>query len=195
MDAKLIVGLGNPGPRYQWTRHNAGFMVLDRLSSLSGIQVNRKSFAGLSGEGYWKGMRLFLLKPQTFMNLSGKSVAEAMRYYKISLDNLIVLHDDLDIPFGRAKIKMGGGHGGHNGLRSLVDELGGREFTRIRIGIERPRQGDASDYVLSPFNKEQENKLLQLLDGVIDILATLLTEGLSKTMSLYNSRDLLEDSQ
>jgi PTH1 family peptidyl-tRNA hydrolase len=193
MDAKLIVGLGNPGTRYQWTRHNAGFMVLDRLSHVSGIQINRKCFSGTGGEGYWKGIRVFLLKPQTFMNLSGKSVAEAMRFYKISVENVIVVHDDLDVPFGRAKIKIGGGHGGHNGLRSLVCELGSRDFVRIRVGIDRPLHGEATDYVLGAFNRNEEQRLLELLDGIIDMLECLLTEGPEKSMSKFNNRDLLRE--
>jgi PTH1 family peptidyl-tRNA hydrolase len=191
MDSKLIVGLGNPGTRYQWTRHNAGFMVLDRFSHVSGIQINRKCFSGVGGEGSWKGLRLFLLKPQTYMNLSGKSVAEAMRFYKIPVENLIVIHDDLDLSFGKAKIKQGGGHGGHNGLRSLISDIGNRDFVRIRIGIDRPIHGDPTDYVLGTFNKSEEQRLLQLLDGIVDMLECLLTEGLEKSMSKFNNRDLL----
>ena len=145
--AKLIVGLGNPGPKYLWTRHNAGFMVLDRLSALAGIPITRKSFSGLSGEGSFQGERLLLLKPQTFMNLSGRSVGEALHFHKLSLSDLIVVHDDLDIPFGRVKLKEGGGHGGHNGLRSLVQDLGSGQFLRVRVGIGRPLHGDAANHI------------------------------------------------
>lgn len=190
MAAKLIVGLGNPGSRYQWTRHNAGFMVLDRLSHLAGIPVTKKGFSGLCGEGIWQGERVLLLKPLTFMNLSGRSVAEAVRFHKLSLDDVVVIHDDLDIPFGRVKLKKGGGHGGHNGLRSLLSELGSGDFTRIRVGIDRPSRGEVVDYVLTPFSREETGRLLPLLDGAVDILESLLGEGLAKTMSLYNNRDL-----
>jgi PTH1 family peptidyl-tRNA hydrolase len=131
MSITLIVGLGNPGLKYQWTRHNAGFMVLDRLSDLAGIPVARKRYSGLYGEGSWNGAHLLLLKPQTFMNLSGRSVSEAMRFHKLSFKDLVVIHDDLDIPFGSVKLKEGGGHAGHNGLRSLVSELGGGGFVRV----------------------------------------------------------------
>src|SRR6202007_1523719 len=127
--------LGNPGSKYQWTRHNAGFMVLDRFAQLAGISVTKKNFSGLYGEGTFRGERLLLLKPQTFMNLSGRSVAEALRFHKLSLQDLIVIHDDLDIPFGRVKLKEGGGHAGHNGLRSLMQELGNGQFVRLRVGI------------------------------------------------------------
>ncbi len=191
MAVKLLAGLGNPGSRYQWTRHNAGFMVLDRLSALAGIPLARKAFSGLCGEGHWLGNRIILLKPQTFMNLSGRSVAEAARFYKIELNDLIVVHDDLDIPFGRIKMKLGGGNGGHNGLKSLAACLGSGEFIRLRIGIGRPVRGDVVDYVLSSFEKDEMNDLLPVLDGAADMLETLLAEGLPKAMSIYNNKDLL----
>jgi peptidyl-tRNA hydrolase, PTH1 family len=188
--AKLIVGLGNPGPQYSWTRHNAGFMVLDRLSHLSGIPVTKKAFSGLSGDGSWGGERLFLLKPQTFMNLSGRSVRDALRFYKLSLADLIVIHDDLDIPFGRLKFKEGGGHGGHNGLRSLAQELGSSDYLRIRVGIGRPPFGDTVNYVLANFAKNEMDALLEVVDGAVDALELLLKEGLPKAMSIFNSKQL-----
>jgi len=191
MAAKLIVGLGNPGPKYQWTRHNAGFMVLDRLSHLAGIVVSKKNFSGLCGEGSWQGQRLILLKPQTFMNLSGRSVAEALRFHKLSVEDMIVIHDDLDIPFGRVKLKEGGGHAGHNGLRSLAQELSSGAFLRVRVGIGRPLHGDVVNYVLNNFTPEEMSGLPRLLDGVIDLLELLISEGLPKTMSLYNNKELL----
>ena len=191
MAAKLIVGLGNPGPKYQWTRHNAGFMVLDRLAHLAGITVTRKTFSGLYGEGSWAGQRVLLLKPQTFMNLSGRSVAEALRFHKLTLNDLIVIHDELDIPYGQMKLKDGGGHAGHNGLRSLAQDLGGGGYLRLRIGINRPAHGAVADYVLSNFSKEEMKDLPWVLDGAADCLELLLKEGLPKAMSLFNNRDLL----
>lgn len=188
MAAKLIVGLGNPGPQYSWTRHNAGFMVLDRLSRLSGISVTRKAFSGLAGDGNWEGERVYLLKPQTFMNLSGRSVAEALRFYKLSLADLIVVHDDLDIPFGKVKLKEGGGHGGHNGLRSLAQELGSPNYARIRIGIGRPLHGDVVNYVLANFAKEEMDSLLGVLDGALDALEMMLKDGMPKAMSIFNAK-------
>jgi peptidyl-tRNA hydrolase, PTH1 family len=193
MATKLIVGLGNPGPKYQWTRHNAGFMVLDRLSHLAGIPLTRKTFSGLYGEGNYRGERLLLLKPQTFMNLSGRSVNPALHFHRLSLQELIVIHDDLDIPFGQVKLKEGGGHAGHNGLRSLLQELGSGQFTRIRIGIGRPVHDDAADYVLSPFSRDEMGQLPQLLDGVVDLLELLLLEGMPKAMSLFNNKNLLTE--
>ena len=185
------MGLGNPGPKYTWTRHNAGFMVLDRLSELTGIPVTKKNFAGLVGEGTFLGDRLILIKPQTFMNLSGRSAVEALQFYKLTLSDLLVVHDDLDIPFGKVKLKDGGGHGGHNGLRSLQQQLGSGQFARLRVGIGRPVKGDAADYVLSPFSKDEMAGLPLLLDGVVDLLGLVLREGLPKAMSLFNNRDLL----
>ncbi|GFE56383.1 aminoacyl-tRNA hydrolase [Geobacter sp. AOG1] len=190
--AKLIVGLGNPGPKYQGTRHNAGFMVLDCLAREAGIQITRKAFGGFYGEGSFQGERLLLLKPQTFMNLSGRSVSAALRFHKLAPSDLVVIHDDLDIPFGRVKLKDGGGHGGHNGLRSLMQELGGGQFVRVRIGVGRPVHGDAADYVLTNFSHEEQNGLDRLLDGVVSLLAMLMREGLPKTMSLCNNRDFRE---
>ena len=192
MSTKLIAGLGNPGPKYLWTRHNAGFMVLDRFSHLAGIPLTRKNFSGLYGEGDLRGDRLLLLKPQTFMNLSGRSVAAALRFHKLSLQDMIVIHDDLDIPFGCIKIKEGGGHAGHNGLRSLNQELGSGDFIRLRIGIGRPSHGDMADYVLTSFAPEEMAGLPRLLDGVVDALELLIAEGAPKAMSLYHNKYLLE---
>ena len=186
--AKLVVGLGNPGPQYTLTRHNAGFMVLDRLSRLSGIPITRKAFSGIAGDGNWEGERVYLLKPQTFMNLSGRSVAEALRFYKLSLSDLIVIHDDLDIPFGSVKLKQGGGHGGHNGLRSLAQQLGSSEYARIRIGIGRPVHGDVVNYVLTNFEKGEMDVLLEVLDGALDALEMMLKEGMPKAMSIFNAK-------
>ncbi len=192
MGLKLVVGLGNPGNRYQWTRHNAGFMVLDRLSHVSSIPVAKKCFSGLCGEGFWQDNRLLLLKPQTFMNLSGRSVAEAVRFHKLSPSDILVLHDEIDIPFGRVKMKVGGGHGGHNGLRSLLAELGTGDFTRIRIGVGRPDCGEVVDYVLHPFERTEMDGLAAILDGVVDMLGVFLSEGQKKAMNLYNNRNFLE---
>jgi PTH1 family peptidyl-tRNA hydrolase len=191
MSGKLLAGLGNPGTKYLWTRHNAGFMVLDRLASDAGISVNKKSFSGLYGDTTCWGERLHLLKPQTFMNLSGRSVFPALQYHKLTLDDLIVIYDDLDIPFGQIKLKKGGGHGGHNGLRSLIQELGSADFIRVRVGIDRPKFGDPADYVLSPFSKNEMASLSPLLDRIIESIEMLVSEGLPKAMSIYNNKDFL----
>ena len=193
MAKKLIVGLGNPGSKYQGTRHNAGFMVLDEFSRCCDIPVTRKSFSGLYGEGEWQGERLLFLKPQTFMNLSGRAAAEVLRFHKLSLADVIVIHDELDLPFGQVRLKDGGGHAGHNGLRSLMQELGGGSFVRLRIGIGRPQHGDAADYVLSNFSREEQLLFYRILDGAVEAIQLLLREGLPKAMSLCNSRNLLDN--
>ena len=193
MSVHLIAGLGNPGTEYHETRHNAGFMVLDRLADLADISVTRKSFSGLCGEGRWQGDRLFLLKPQTYMNLSGRSVAAALRFYKLLPADLIVIHDELDIPFCQAKVKEGGGHGGHNGLRSLMEELGTGDFLRIRVGIGRPPKGDPVKYVLGNFGKDEIPILPLVINGVCNLITLLLHEGVPKAMSLYNRKDLTQE--
>ncbi len=188
MAIKLIVGLGNPGPKYQWTRHNAGFMVLDRLAEIIRVPVDRTKFGGLSGEGAWLGVRLVLLKPQTFMNLSGRAVAEAARFYKIPAADIIVVHDELDVPFGQLRLKEGGGHGGHNGLRSVIAELGSADFLRLRVGIGRPDKGSAEKYVLTPFPAEEAGFVRHVADGACEALEMLLREGLPKAMSIFHAR-------
>lgn len=192
MSMFVIAGLGNPGPQYQWTRHNAGFLFLDRLAHLENVPLNRKSFSGLAGEWGRRGDRLLLLKPQTFMNLSGRAVMQALQFYKLPLTQLIVVHDELDLPFGAVRFKQGGGHGGHNGLRSIMEQLGKGDFLRLRIGIGRPPKGDTTGYVLGNIPPEQMESLPRVLDGGLEMLETMLDEGLPKAMSLYNNRNFLE---
>jgi PTH1 family peptidyl-tRNA hydrolase len=192
MSTFIIVGLGNPGPKYQWTRHNAGFLFLDRLAHLENISITRKSFSGLSGEWSRKADRHILLKPQTFMNLSGQSVMPALQFYKLPRTQLIVVHDELDLPFGTVRFKQGGGHGGHNGLRSIMEQLGKGDFLRLRIGIGRAPHGDTSNYVLGNIPPEQMEGLPRILDGGLDMLEMMLDEGLPKAMSLFNNRNFLE---
>lgn len=192
MSTFIIAGLGNPGPNYQWTRHNAGFLFLDRLANLENISISRKTFSGLAGEWSYEGNRHVLLKPQTFMNISGRSIMQALQFYKLPLSRLIVAHDDLDLPFGTVRLKQGGGHGGHNGLRSIMEQLGKGEFIRLRIGIGRPPHGDTVNYVLGNIPPEQMEILPRILDGGLEMLEMLLDEGLPKAMSLFNNRNYLE---
>jgi len=192
MSSFIIAGLGNPGPNYQWTRHNAGFLFLDRLAHLENISISRKTFSALAGEWIRDGNRQILLKPQTFMNLSGRSVMQALQFYKLPLSRLIVVHDELDLPFGVARFKQGGGHGGHNGLRSIMEQLGKGDFIRLRIGIGRPEHGDPVNYVLGTIPPEQMESLPRILDGGLEMLEMLLDQGLPKAMSLFNNRNFLE---
>jgi PTH1 family peptidyl-tRNA hydrolase len=192
MSTFVIAGLGNPGPQYQWTRHNAGFLFLDRLANLESISITRKTFSSLAGEWNYGGHRLILIKPQTFMNLSGRAVMQALQFHKLPLTQLIVVHDELDIPFGSVRLKKDGGHGGHNGLRSIMAQLGKGDFIRLRIGIGRPPHGDTSGYVLGNIPPDQMELLPRILDGGRDCLEMLLDDGLPRAMSLHNNRNFLE---
>jgi PTH1 family peptidyl-tRNA hydrolase len=158
----LIAGLGNPGAQYQSDRHNVGFMVGEELRRRHHLPSLRSRFQGLTGEGAICGLKSVILLPMTFMNLSGRSVAEAMRWYKIPVENMLVVHDEVELPFGEARLKDGGGLGGHNGLRSLEQSLQTREFHRLRVGVGRPDSGrrPLADYVLEPFSEPREEVLL-----------------------------------
>ncbi|MFM2045057.1 MAG: peptidyl-tRNA hydrolase pth [Pseudomonadota bacterium] len=161
---KLVVGLGNPGPEYERHRHNVGFLAVDELHRRFGLSPWKRRFQGFCAEGNVAGEKVLALKPQTFMNLSGQSVGEAQRFYRLVPDQVIVLHDELDLEPGRIKVKRGGGHGGHNGLRSIDEHLG-KDYWRIRIGIGHP--GDKNrvhGWVLSNFSKAEEAWLSPLLD-------------------------------
>lgn len=192
MSTFIIAGLGNPGPTYQWTRHNAGFLFLDRLADGENTVITRKSFSGFAGEWNHSGHKLILLKPQTFMNLSGKSVMQALQFYKLPLSQLIVVHDELDLPFGTVRFKQGGGHGGHNGLRSIMEQLGKNDFIRLRIGIGKSPYGDTTGHVLGTIPPEQMEQLPRVLDGGIAMLKMMLNEGIPKAMSLNNNKNFLE---
>ncbi|CAH2030963.1 aminoacyl-tRNA hydrolase [Trichlorobacter ammonificans] len=192
METLLIAGLGNPGPKYHWTRHNAGFLFLDRIAALEGISLARKQFGGLTGVWERKDKRLVLLQPQTFMNLSGRSVLPALQFYKLKPEQLIVVHDEVDLPLGTVRLKQGGGHGGHNGLRSIMELLGKGDFLRLRIGIGKPQFGEVSDYVLGTFPPAEMEIVARVLDGALDMLETALDAGVPKAMSLYNNRNYRE---
>ncbi len=177
----LFTGLGNPGPKYQNTRHNVGFMVIDELIELTQAQKASSSF---SGELY-KFQDNFLLKPLTYMNLSGESVAKVAHFYKIPTTDIVVIHDDLDLPFGAIRIKRGGGHGGHNGLRS-IDQHVGKEYIRIRIGIGKPQhKSEVASYVLSDFSSEEQQELPNIISHAAKTALALLQEPLEKVTSLY----------
>ena len=176
----LIVGLGNPGSDYEKTHHNIGFMVIDELKSrLNATDVSKAAFLG---ECY-KSKNHFLLKPLTFMNLSGDSVIKVKNFYK--LEGVVVIHDDLDLPFGSLRFKKGGGHGGHNGLKS-IDSAIGKEYIRVRMGIGKPEhKGEVSSYVLGEFSSEQEKYLQVWIDKCCDAVLHLLEHEMSETSSIY----------
>jgi peptidyl-tRNA hydrolase, PTH1 family len=188
----LIVGLGNPGNEYKDTRHNIGFMVIDRLASLWQINLapDRK-FQGIYGDGrYPNGKKIRLLKPTTYMNLSGQSVRSLLDWYKLSPRSVLAIYDDMDLPFGKIRLRSSGSAGGHNGMKSLISHLGTQDFPRLRVGIGRSNHAapTAISHVLGSFNVEETQAMPQVLRLVQDAIIDLSREGIEKTMSIYNSR-------
>lgn len=174
---KLLVGLGNPGARYARNRHNVGFMAAERIASRHGFAPWRSKFRGRLAEGHLEGERVLLLEPQTFMNESGRSVAEAVRFHKIAPADVIVLHDELDLAPAKVRVKLGGGVAGHNGLRSIAACIGTREFGRVRIGIGHPGHKDkVTGHVLGDFAKVEQDWLETMLDAIAEA-APLLARG------------------
>ncbi len=183
----VVVGLGNPGARYARTRHNAGFLVIDRLSARWSIPVGRRQFGADLGDGSASGSRIALVKPQQYMNVSGQPVASILGYYKVPVDKLIVVQDDLDLPSGRLRVRPGGGAGGHNGIKDIQRLIPG-DFLRVRVGIGRPPEGQvAADYVLSPLSAAELAELDPALDAAADSVESVLTRGLEATMNQYNT--------
>lgn len=189
-DQWLVVGLGNPGPGYASHRHNVGQMALDELAGRVGAPFKRHKTNAAVAEGRLGpgGPRLVLAKPASFMNLSGGPVAQLLRFYSLPADRLIVLHDELDIPFDTIRLKVGGGHGGHNGLRDIQAAIGTPDFARIRIGIGRPpgRQ-DPADFVLTPFGKAEREQLPSLLSDAADAVEQVITEGLLPAQQRFHA--------
>jgi peptidyl-tRNA hydrolase, PTH1 family len=166
----LLVALGNPGPEYQYHRHNVGFMVGEELRRRHGLPALRSRFQGLTAEGRIAGTRVVLLLPTTFMNLSGRAAAEAARWYKVPVEHMLVIHDEVELPFGEVRLQEGQGLGGHNGLRSLEQYLGSRDFWRLRVGVGRPEPTTSPliDHVLTPFSEPRE-QVLDLIGRAADL--------------------------
>lgn len=184
---KWIVGLGNPGEKYASTRHNVGFMVIDRLSERWQLPVNQSKCKGLAGQGMEKGQKVILFKPMTYMNLSGEALRAYMDYYKLSLDNLIVIYDDLDTPFGHIRLRYKGGPGGHNGVKSIIQHIGTERFKRIRMGISRPDPGvSIVNYVLDEYPKQDQDLLSAQIETACDAIEAALTEPFEKVMATFN---------
>jgi PTH1 family peptidyl-tRNA hydrolase len=185
----LIVGLGNPGTQYENTRHNVGFRVVDKLAEDFGIAVNKNRFDVRYGRGNIEGRPVMLAKPMSFMNRSGWPVQKLAAYFELSIKDLIVVHDDIDLDFGRLKIKEKGGHGGHKGLKSIVDAVGEGEFVRLRVGVGRSGvQSSVSDHVLGPFNAEEARVLDAVIVRARDAIVTILTEGIKVGMNRFNTK-------
>jgi PTH1 family peptidyl-tRNA hydrolase len=184
---RLLVGLGNPGPKYAGNRHNVGFMVIERLREQSGAPSLSQKFQGSFCRTRVGSEDVGLLLPQTFMNLSGQSVQPALHFFKLGLPELVVVHDELDLPFGAVKIKLGGGTAGHRGLTSIVQQCGGTEFCRLRVGIGRPPSGSVEGHVLSDFSKAESAVLADVLERATAALADVVVRGAQAAMNAHNA--------
>ncbi len=187
---KVIVGLGNPGRRYARTRHNIGFAAVDAVAAAFGLEISREKHQSLIGIGMLDREKLILAKPQTYMNESGRAVAAILRDVCAAPADLIVIHDELDLPLGSVRIKLGGGHAGHNGLRSIIEHIGSADFIRVRVGVGRPGGGvDAADYVLSPFEPEERDAAEKSIALALEAVKALLALGATKAMNIFNMRN------
>lgn len=183
----LIVGLGNPGREYKGNRHNVGFMVIDRLCADLEIPVSRFQSKALVGVGNYEGRRVVLVKPQTYMNLSGQAVSQLLRFYKVLPECLLVIHDDLDFPFGALRLRPEGGAGGQKGLASIIQSLGTRQFARLRVGIGRPPgRMDPANYVLHDFSNNEQAELAYILEQASKAAQSFMIEGLDTAMNRFN---------
>ena len=188
--AFLIAGLGNPGKDYRDTRHNIGFMTVDRLAERLGIAFTRTQSKALITDGRYQGHRIYLAKPQTFMNASGQAISALIKFYKIPLKNLLVAYDDVDLPFEAIRMKPSGGSAGHRGMKNIIQQLGTQNFPRLRLGVGRSYGSkQAADYVLKPFSKEESEFLSVYIDRAAEAALAYVTEGIQHAMTAYNRRE------
>ena len=182
-----IVGLGNPGSKYENTRHNVGFEAVDLLSDRHGIKISKLKHKALIGDGSIKNAKVLLVKPQTYMNLSGESVRELVEWFKIPPDKLVVIYDDVDLPLGKVRVRPHGSSGTHNGMKSVIYQLQSDEFPRVRIGIDKAPEGwELADYVLGRFNPEERKIINGSISNAADAAETIVTSGVNAAMNLYN---------
>ena len=184
----IIVGLGNPGRKYENTRHNLGFITIDRLASKHDIKVDKIKFKALVGDGRIAGQKVLLVKPQTYMNLSGESVREVANFYKVEPDEIIVIYDDLDLPLGNLRIRKSGSAGTHNGMKSVVYQLKSDQFPRVRIGIGQNVDKDIIDFVIGGFRKEEVPILEDTVDKAVMAIESMIGETVDIAMNKYNSK-------
>lgn len=183
----LIAGLGNPGAKFEKTRHNLGFRVADLLAGRWGVERFDSRFDGEMGKGKTHGKPVLLLKPQTFMNLSGTSIAACAKYHKIPPEHVWVIHDDLDLPLGHLRIRTEGSSGGHNGVQSVIERLGTPKFIRFRIGVGRPAAPvPVEDYVLQPFGADERETAQAMVEKTAEAVSSALLEGVTRAMNLFN---------
>jgi PTH1 family peptidyl-tRNA hydrolase len=184
---KLVVGLGNPGKKYQRTRHNIGFRVIDHIAVQQGVSISKKRCDSLVGEWILGGEKIVLVKPQTYMNRSGEAIKGLLREFRASGQQMIVVYDDLDLPFGRIRVRPGGSAGGHRGALSILESLAGAPFFRVRIGIGRPPEGvDPADFVLAAFTTDEAEHLDVMVDRAADAVICFLREGGERAMLEFN---------
>lgn len=187
----LIAGLGNPGREYKANRHNIGFMVVDQIAYRLDVKFSRLESKALVTKANYKGNPIILAKPQTYMNLSGQSIGSLVKFYKIPLENLMVVYDDVDLPFGSLRLRPSGGSAGQKGMESIIERLSGSGFPRLRIGIGRPPgRMEAADYVLKNFSASQAQFLPEILDRACDAILTYLREGIDSAMNQFNAPNL-----
>ncbi len=185
----LVVGLGNPGREYRETRHNIGFMVIDRLGETLNCKLMKVQSKAIIGITKLEGNKIILAKPQTYMNLSGQAVSALAHFYKIGLDHIIVAHDDVDLPFGQIRMRPGGGSAGQKGIASIIERLGSQDFARLRMGIGRPPgQREAADYVLKTFSKADAEFLPEFINRGAEAVRSFIIEGIDNAMNRFNPK-------
>ena len=183
---KLIVGLGNPGKEYERTRHNTGFMVMDALADKLNVSIDKSKFNGLYTKCKYQGEDIIILKPQTYMNNSGESIIQFMHYFKIDVEELLVVYDDLDLPTGKLRLRESGSAGGHNGIKSILQHVGTSKFKRIRVGIEKNPLIPIVDYVLGKFSGDEVDLINQGVDQAVKAIQLYLEKDFNHAMNLYN---------
>ena len=187
----LITGLGNPGKEYHKTRHNIGFMTVDRIAERLGITFTRIQSKALITDARYQGQRIYLAKPQTFMNASGQVVGALLKFYKIPYENLLVAYDDVDLPFETIRMKPSGGSAGHRGMQNIIEQIGTQKFPRLRLGVGRAYGSkQAADYVLKPFSKEESEFLSVYIDRAAEAVLAYIKEGIDRAMTEYNRREV-----
>lgn len=185
----IIIGLGNPEKTYKGTRHNIGFEVINKLSYDYDIEINKAKFKAHIGEGIIAGKKVILVKPQTYMNLSGESVNEILKFYKLKAENIVVIYDDITLPLGTVKIRERGSAGGHNGIKNIIYHLETEEFLRIKVGIDAPRNCILTDYVLGKFKENEIEYMILGATKATDAIYGILKEGVSNAMNVFNRKD------
>ena len=185
---KIIAGLGNPGKEYENTKHNVGFLTIDILAEKYDIKVNKITFKGLVGEGMIGTEKVILVKPQTYMNLSGQCIREIVAFYKLDMEDLVVIYDDIDLPMGNLRIRKKGSAGTHNGMRSIIYDLQDDGFPRVRVGIGGERKGDLANYVISGFSGDDRKLIEEAIVKAADAVTCLVEDGIDRAMVDYNTK-------